>query len=388
MPERIPKYRLHRPSGQAVVTVGGRDVYLGKHGSRESRDEYDRVVGEWLASRPARRAARPHDRSVGGLLRAYLAWADGYYRKDGRPTSEPGNIRAALRPLRRLYGVTPARDFGPLALKAVRRSMIEAGLCRNEVNKRAGQVTRMFRWAAENELVPASVHHGLRAVAGLRKGRSEARESEPVRPVPDADVEAIRPFLSRQVWAMVTLMRLTGMRPGEACSIRACDLDRTGPVWVYRPESHKTEHHGRDRVILIGPRAKEILVPWLGGDASAYLFSPAEAVAEMRARARARRQTPLTPSQRARRPKARPEVAPGGRYTKYSLHQAVRRACLRAGVPPWGPGRLRHNAATMIRREFGLDAARAVLGHTTPAVTAVYAEADMEKAAEAMERLG
>ncbi len=388
MPERIPKYRLHRPSGLAVVTVGGRDVYLGKHGSRESRDEYDRVVGEWLASRPARRAARPDDVSVGELMLAYLAWADGYYRKDGRPTSEPGNIRAALRPLRRLYGVTPARDFGPLALKAVRRSMIEAGLCRNEVNKRAGQVTRMFRWAAEGEMVPASVHHGLRAVAGLRKGRSEARESEPVRPVPDADVDAIRPFVSRLVWAMVELLRLTGMRPGEVCRMRACDLETSGRRWVYRPESHKTQHHGRPREVPIGPRAREVLRPWLRGDASAYLFSPAEAVAEMRAEARARRVTPMTPSQRARRPKARPEVAPGGRYTPCSLHHAVRRGCLRAGVTPWGPGRLRHNAATMIRREFGLDAARAVLGHSTPAVTAVYAEADMEKAAEAMERLG
>jgi integrase len=62
--------------------------------------------------------------------------------------------------------------------------------------------------------------------------------------------------------------------------------------------------------------------------------------------------------------------------------------CIRAGVSPWHPHQLRHNAATAIRREFGLDVARAVLGLSTSAVTAVYAEADMEKAAEAMERLG
>ncbi len=30
---RVPKYRLHRPTGQAVVTLNGRDTYLGKHGT-------------------------------------------------------------------------------------------------------------------------------------------------------------------------------------------------------------------------------------------------------------------------------------------------------------------------------------------------------------------
>jgi hypothetical protein len=47
-PPRTPSYRLHKPSGQAVVTLGGRDVYLGKFETPESRAEYDRVVAEWL----------------------------------------------------------------------------------------------------------------------------------------------------------------------------------------------------------------------------------------------------------------------------------------------------------------------------------------------------
>lgn len=414
MPDRpVPSYRLHRPSGRAVVTLGGKDHYLGKHGSPESRDEYDRVVGEWLAQRGAHRAMRAGDLSVGEVMVAYLAWADTYYRKDGRPTSEPTNIRASLRPLRRLYGLAPARDFGPLALKAVRQSMIDAGLCRTEVNKRVGRVVRMFKYAVENEMVPASVHHGLKAVAGLRKGRSQARESEPVRPVPDAFVDAIRPHVARQVWAMVELQRLTGMRPGEVCQMRSCDLETSGRMWAYRPESHKTEHHGRERVILIGPRAREVLEPWLRPDLMAYLFSPAEAGAERKAGMRARRRTKVQPSQKDRR-KARPERTPGERYDTHAYYNAIRRGCARAFPHPtlsgisarkltpgqraelrswnrrhsWHPHRLRHNAATRVRREFGLDVSRAVLGHSTPLVTAVYAEADMKKAAEAMERLG
>ena len=66
-------------------------------------------------------------------------------------------------------------------------------------------------------MIPPSVHHGLKAVSGLRRGRADVRESEPVRPVPDAFVDAIRPHVSRQVWAMVELQRLSGMRPGEVC---------------------------------------------------------------------------------------------------------------------------------------------------------------------------
>ena len=46
---RVPSYRRHKPSGQAVVTLNGRDIYLGKWDTKASRTEYDRLIGEWLA---------------------------------------------------------------------------------------------------------------------------------------------------------------------------------------------------------------------------------------------------------------------------------------------------------------------------------------------------
>src|SRR5215217_651349 len=95
----VPSYRLHKPSGQAVVTLGGRDLYLGKHGTPESRAEYDRLLAEWLAGgrRPVATAAgaAPGDLSVNELILAYVRFADGYYRKNGEPTKEPTNIRLA-----------------------------------------------------------------------------------------------------------------------------------------------------------------------------------------------------------------------------------------------------------------------------------------------------
>jgi site-specific recombinase XerD len=58
------------------------------------------------------------------------------------------------------------------------------------------------------------------------------------------------------------------------------------------------------------------------------------------------------------------------------------------GVPPWGPNRLRHSAATEIRAGFSLDHAKSVMGHSKVETTTVYAEADLAKAVEVMDRIG
>jgi integrase len=90
--------------------------------------------------------------------------------------------------------------------------------------------------------------------------------------VPDAFVEAIPPHVSRQVWAMIELQRLTGVRPGEVVIVRTCDLDTTGRIWVYTPASHKTEHHGKERLIYLGLRAIEVVRPWLRTNIGKPLF--------------------------------------------------------------------------------------------------------------------
>ncbi|QDV34109.1 tyrosine-type recombinase/integrase [Tautonia plasticadhaerens] len=398
--DRTPSYRLHKPTGQAVVTLSGRDFYLGRHGTPESRAEYDRIIAEWLSL--GRRLPGPNDDgqadlTVNEMLVAYLRHADAYYTKHGQPTKEPANIRIAVRALRQLYGNTLARDFGPRSLKALRQSFVGSGLCRNGVNKRTDQIKRAFKWAVSEELIPSSVAEALRTVEGLRRGRADVRESEPVRPVPDAFVDAVHPFVSRQVWAMIELQRLTGMRPGEVVSMRTIDIDTTGRIWIYSPESHKTEHHGRRRVIHLGPQAQATLRPWLRTELEAPLFSPAEADVERRAAMRAARKTPVQPSQR-NRTKSRPEKRPGDTYTVVSYRRAItygiaranRDLARRAGreIPAWHPNQLRHNAATRLRKEFGLDAARAVLGHSSPVVTEVYAELDSKKAAEVMGLIG
>lgn len=425
---RTPSYRRHKPSGQAVVTIASKDFYLGPYGSPASRTEYDRLVGEWLANgrRPLNVSAgkgapvQQSDRTIAEVMVAYLDHVAEYHRApDGKPTTEARNIRIALRPLLALYAATPAANFGPLALKAVRERMIfstaakrsagkdetqnapaagsapqeegragERVLSRREVNKRVGHVLRMFKWAVANEMVPAAVLHALQTVDGLRQGKTEARETEGVKPAPEDAIDAVLEVVLPPVRAMIELQRLTGMRSGEIVIMRTCDIDRSGAVWLYRPTKHKTAHHGYDRPIFIGPRAQEILKPWLKADGTAYLFSPREAVAAWREKKRANRKTPVQPSQAARKPLKRPHRAPAERYRPEGYARAIARACIRAKVEHWHPHQLRHNAATSLRREFGLETARVILGHRSAAVTEIYAELDMEKAREAMGKVG
>lgn len=265
--------------------------------------------------------------------------------------------------------------------------MVEAGTCRSEVNRRVGRLVRAFKWATSEEMVPPGVLQALQAVQGLRRGRSEVRESEPVRPVDEASVAAIRPHVARQVWAMVELQRLTGMRPGEVVTMRTADLDTTGKTWIYNPRNHKTEHHGKRRQVHLGPRVRAALEPWLRQEADRPLFSPSEATSERLAGMRRDRKSPVQPSQRCRA-KSGPRKGPGSSYSVDSYRRAIASGCRLAGIAGWHPHQLRHTAATAIRKELGLDVARAVLGHSSPVVTEIYAERDDRAAAGAMERLG
>ncbi|MFH1417126.1 MAG: tyrosine-type recombinase/integrase [Planctomycetota bacterium] len=401
-----PSYRRHRSSGQAVVTLNGIDHYLGPWKSKASRVEYERLVGEWLANgRQLPLRDSPASLVIAELIARYWRHAKSYYRKNGSPTSELSSIREALRPLKRLYGRTRGADFGPLALKTLQRDMIGSGWSRNTINNRISRIKRMFKWAAENELVPSSVHHGLQAVSGLRRGRSDARETEPVKPVADELVDATLPHVSSVVSAMIQLQRLTGMRSGELTIMRGCDLDTSGKVWLYTPATHKTEHHGHERPIYLGPRAQAIVRPFLKPETTAFLFSPVESEVERTARAHQRRKTPLCYGNRpGLRRKRNPKRRPRDHYTTDSYRRAITRACDKAFPPPdgltddelmqwrnehrWHPHQLRHSAATRLRKEFGIEAARVVLGHRSAAITELYAEIDGAKAAEIMARVG
>jgi integrase len=242
----------------------------------------------------------------------------------------------SLKPLREMYGMTPADQFSPVALKAVRQRMVETGWSRGVVNARVARTKRAFRWCVSEGLVPVAVLQALETVDGLARGRTPARETEPIKPVPSAFVDAIRPHVRRQVWAMVDLQRLTGMRPGEVILMRACDLDTSGEVWMYRPQRHKLSYRGSDRTVALGPRAQHIVREFLRPQTEAFLFSPADAERERLAAMRARRMSKVQPSQvcrKKRRPKKRRANATRRRATRGRSPTGASAPAFRCGHP-------------------------------------------------------
>jgi integrase len=422
----LPTYRLHKASGQAVVTLAGRDIYLGRHNTAESHQRYQQVMAEWLAnhrqppsssSTGAMPAVSAID--VNGLFVAYWRFCNEHYVNDGRPSRECVNVKIDVREMVTRFGSLSVRDVRPSTLKAVRQAMIDSGLSRMTINGRVNRIRRMFKWGVENDLVEPATLQALQAVAPLRRGRGGIREGSGVRPVPKQHVDAVMAFLPRVVQAMIRVQQYTGMRPGELVLMRARDLDTSSKVWVYRPESHKTEHLGHERLIHIGKRAKRHLRPYLKHDLEAWLFSPLQAMQERWQQRPTHRRQP----NHARKTKRRMT----DRYTPGSYLRAIYYACDCAFPAPaplgrqklpngklesteqwearltpqqrealkqwqrdhrWHPHQLRHNTATSLRKQFGVEAARVVLGHRSAAVTEIYAEIDQKKAAEVMGKVG
>jgi integrase len=431
-----PTYRHHKSSGQAIVSLprgdgSYKDVLLGRYGSASSRAEYARIIAEFEANggRLALAACTP-DCTVNELSLAFLPPVEEHYRDpDGKPTSEVSEYKLTLRSLRELYGHTAAAAFGPLALVAVRDALVKAGLSRGVINQRIGRIKRLFRWGVKNELVPPSVLEGLRAVDGLQRGRTKARETEPVKPVSPETVDSTLPHLTPPLQAVVELLRLTGMRPGECCLMRRRDIDMAGPIWLYTPRKHKTAWRGLRRVVAIGPKAQTIIRSFLKPDLDAYLFSPRDAMITFWQQQRAARRSKVSPGDvRARKRKL---AMLGERYTVVALGQAIDRACERAFPPPaelarrpiegkhgrkrretdkewqarlgperwkrlqdwvtahhWHPNQLRHLHATEVRRRYGIEAASTALGHEHLSVTEIYAERNVELARRIAAEIG
>jgi integrase len=408
---KVPAYRLHRASGQAVVTLSGRDCYLGSHGSPESRERYREIVGRWLAG--GRRLPEEPPQaglSVAEVLLRYLEHCEQRFAARRRFPEIMARIKAALKAVRQLFGLTQAASFGPKSLTTIRQAMIVNSLTRSTINERIRIIKAAFKWSVAEELIPASIWHGLSAVNGLKAGDSTAKEPKRVKPIPVEFIDAALPFMRPPIRAMVRLQLLCGARPGELCIMRTSDLDITGKVWVYRPIVHKSDLRGITREIFIGPAGQEVLRPWLKPSLTDFIFRPDEDDAKRRADLNAKRQTPLNQGNRpGTNRRQKPKRRPRDRYDVHSYRRAVHRACDRADsqakqrvteaenslqndrvVPRWSLHALRHNFATQVRKRHGLEIARLLLGHQLGnlSVTERYAERDTAVAHSVMEKIG
>ncbi len=400
MRAHIPKYRRHRASGQAVVTLSGRDVYLGRYDSPGSRKLYKEAIADWIASGDGLRASGPGGLSTNGQLivgHVALAWLESYakprYVKGLRVTGQMIRARRAVEELAREHGELLAHRFGADHLLQIRERLVKAGLARPYINSLCGVIRQLWAWAATADggnLVPPGQAHALRLLRSLTRNAvvkgARVQEGVEVMPAIREHVEVYLTWLPPIVADLFRVQLLAGMRPCEVCGMRPADIDRTGKLrdgtmfpglWVYdvADQHNKNAHRDQARVVLLGPLAQAILQPYMNKPELSYLFSPAETV----------RQLGHEIGQWKR--------LPGELYGADALAHAVRRAFAQQQkrgpvLPLWRPNQLRHLRATEIRSRYDGDCARVVLGHRLPGITGRYAHDDLQKGALVMREIG
>jgi integrase len=381
--KRLPTYRFHRASNQAICCILGRTYYLGEFDSKESRDKFNRLVAEYLTN-PSFGIEKGRQ-SIAESVVAFLKHAKSYYGEG----SEFEKYSRALAPMVELYSDLNIRDFGIQEFKAIREQWVRKKHAREYVNKQAKRIIAFVKWLVGEGMLEPTVHQALRCVQPLKKGRCNCPESEPVRPVDEATIEKTIPHLSPVVADMVRLQSLIGCRPGELVKLKPAMVDTSGSVWVITIEEHKNSWRGHLRKIYVGPKAQAILKPYLDRPKDAFCFSPAESMEQrLQARASNRITAMSCGNRRGSNRVSSPKKKPGQSYSTITYCKAIHYACRKARIPLWSPNQLRHKVATELREREGVESASVILGHAHLPTTEIYAEASTKKALEVALRHG
>lgn len=399
---KAPARRYHL-SGQSIVTISGRDFYLGEHDSPESIARYAVLIATYHSGgkqlpenfklesiEPQVQAilgvaAEPQEQTKTPILVKHVTACFREFVKDRYSDNHKERYRLLqlCDTIDEYEGDLPADQYGPLALQRQRKRWIESGkMSRPYVNRMVNSIFRIFKHATSQELVGKDVWPRLKSVEPLRAGQSKAKERDPIEPVDIRVVRETAKHLSPVLKAMLRVQISTGMRPSEVCDLKPCDIDRSGPEWIWRPKKHKTAGHGVVKAVPLVGDAREAVEDYMNRDPQSYLFSPAESVAWWLAQKRSQRKSKVQPSQQDRS-KANPRKRPGTKYTPDSFRQAIQRAAKTAKVQRWHPYQLRHLAATAVREALGAEAAQALLGHRELNMTMHYAKVAEARAIEA-----
>ncbi len=380
--KKLPSYLLHKPTGQARVRIDGRDHYLGEYVSDQSRVRYGTLVARIASGQlpvdpmaKLRRQAFAADHvdlvpSVSEICLSFWSHAQTHYIKNGKPTSEIHCYRSCLKVLRELYGMIPAKDFGPLALKAVRAKMVELGWARTNINTMAGRIRRIFKHAVENEMIDVAVLTRLQSVAPLLSGRTEAHDNAPRHAVDQDQIEAVRQRVQPLVRDLIDVQLHTGARSGELLSLTTAMINRTGEVWKAALVDHKCQHHGQSRTLHFGPQSQLILSKYLSADPEKRLFAITRC-AYCRAVTRGCELAFGMPDN-LRKIDKKLSHAKQVEYRRLASEWRSQHC--------WSPHWLRHTAATRIREQLGIENVQSMLGHSDAEMSRHYS-AKMDKLA-------
>ena len=328
--------------------------------------------------------------------------------RDGK--SNPGLAR--IRQLARFlepYHQWPVADFGPDELKAVQDAMVayryvrgkdeekSVAYTRTGINRVINHIHHMWRWGVGREITTEAQCQRLKEVKPLRVGKSTAKDRLKRAMVTPEEFNEVAQYLTSVVADMLRIIWFTAMRPGEVCRMRAFDIVRDdSECWLYIPGrdtssvgDHKTAHFQRIRAIPLTAKVQEILLPRVTDfESTDYVFSPAEAIQEMRERRFATRKTPMSQGNSAgTNRRDHPMITPGNHYTPKSLNVAVKRACKRAAVERLTPYDLRRSAATRVRAQLSKEDAKLLLGHVSTDTTEIYLLDEVQEAIRMAKKL-
>ena len=119
---KITKKPVRVIKRQAFCKIRGKFIYLGRYGSKTSREKYERVIAEYLSNGKKLPPTKTQEEiSIAELAVEFLNHAEGYYIDEhGKPTGTLAHCRLAIAPVVKHYGENPIADFTPLALMFIR----------------------------------------------------------------------------------------------------------------------------------------------------------------------------------------------------------------------------------------------------------------------------
>ena len=365
--------------------------------SREARRQYREIIADW-----ERRGYRPPPREGQEKELAEVTTKEmlaivfervirpDWRNRHGEPNSSALNASYVIGHVAPLDDL-PAGSVRKDDLRPIRDAMRDQlELCRSTINNRLQMIGRIWNEAASEGVITAADAAEVKLAADslkIKKRDLRVKAEREVKAVPVEDFEATLPHVSRRIADILRLERHTRGRTGEIRTLKRGEIETAmidgKPVMFSRrdhtdADGYKTSDRGHVRTIYFNAEAQAILEPYLDRPDDAYLFSPAEQVAEDNAARRAARKTPLNQGNRkgynARtRSKAKPKKQPGHCYERAVIGRAVADACKKHGIPRWSPHQLRHLKAGELVEQHGKHVVLQSLGQRSSSMVDRYA---------------
>lgn len=402
----LPKFRVHAARRQFCVDVPrvgqrAQRVYLGRD-EAAARAEYDRIVMPMLHGRPpaleVKADANKEAPAPAKVVRVVKVLADYIrYLRARQPTTHghyvhEDHVGPMARLVRDVIGFEEAATLKSTQIEKAFDAMVRQGWALATIRKRTLAFRNVIKRAVKDEVLPERVIAAFDLADRVDECTKGVKQALKRRPADLADVRRTQEHCTQSVRDMIELMVVTGCRPTEVFRMRAVDIDTAGPVWKYTPVTHKTQHHGKTRVIYIGPKGQQVLARYFGrGRVDLPVFSPKLSEVERREAMHAARTTRLSCGNRpGTHRKASPERTPGTAWNGSSFGHAIEAAQTRAGIETkWCAYQIRHLSLTAFRAAGSLDATAVLAGHSSTKITdEIYAQRDEAKALELVARVG